>query len=625
MLSRQRIAIYSAAALILVAGGILLYLHVYPKAPSLQGAIYRDASYLIEERVADLMSRMTLREKIGQMTLVEKNSIRHLGHISDYGLGALLSGAGAKPENNTKFGWKEMVATYFDASKKSRLQIPILYGVDANHGQGNVPDATIFPHAIGLGSSGDEHLVEKVALAVAEESNALGISWIFGPSLDLPRDIRWGRVYEAFSDDSTLSGKLGAAFVRGLQGASADGTIHTLATPKHYLGVGGMLWGTSSSDTKEYRIDQGQTPVDEVTLREQYLPPFKEAIDAGAKSIMVGLNSWGDEKLSASHYLISDVLKGELGFTGFVVSDWYGVYEISPTDDNYRSAVIGINAGVDMVMLPYDYQEFIGDVEKAVARGDITEKRIDDAVRRILKTKFALGLFDNVAQLPIASVGSTEHHMLAREAVQKSLVLLKNEEDILPLASDLRKIRVAGSAADNVGMQAGAWTVEWQGVDGNVLPLGTSILKGITDVAGEVAVEYRKNGIFEEKDLADIGIAVVGEKPYAEGWGDNPYPQLSNEDIEAIEHLRASSRKVIVVLISGRPLFITDKIGAWDAVVAAWLPGSEGQGVADVLFGKVPFAGKLPVPWPKTLQQLPINKNGTADGTPLLFERGFGL
>lgn len=593
-----------------------------------KNALYLNPGVPIEERIADLMSYMTLSEKIGQMTLVEKDSIHNKNDTAGFGLGAVLSGFGAKPEDNTVEGWSTMVSDFIETSRKSRLGIPILYGVDAIHGHSNVPGATIFPHFIGLGATRDAKLVEEVARATAEELVATQVRWSFSPTLDIPRDMRWGRTYETFSDDTALVAELGAAYIQGLQNeknSSSTSTLFVLSTPKHFVGVGGMMWGSSSN--KNYKIDQGATPPDEEVLRLEYIPPFKEAIAVGAKSIMVGLNSWGETKLSANEYLLTTVLKKELGFTGFLVSDWYGVYEIPGSE--YKAAVTAINAGVDMVMLPFDYSTFIGNVVRAVQKGEITEERINDAVARILRAKFELGLFDGTT--PVVSkevIGSAEHRALAREAVAKSLVLLKNEESVLPIRKSIRHIRVAGSAADNIGKQVGAWTVEWQGIGDGVLLGATTILEGIRTHVGDTAdVEYEASGVFSsEADVADVGIAVVGEKPYAEGWGDTAYPILGNEDLEAIQNLQATCKKVIVVIVSGRPLLVTNEISSWDAVVAAWLPGSEGAGVADVLFGDKPFVGTLPLPWPHHSEQLPLTQDGgTADNTPLLFPRYFGL
>lgn len=591
-------------------------------------ALYRLSSASTEERIQDLLSRMSLQEKIGQMALVEKNSVQERADVATYGIGALLSGFGAKPESNTGEAWAEMVGGFIADSKTSRLGIPILYGVDAIHGHSNVPGATIFPHPIGLGASGDAKLVEAVAQATAVEIAATKINWTYSPTLDLPRDIRWGRTYETFSDDSKLVAKLGAAYVRGSQNAVGNTDLDKLfmiSTPKHYVGIGGMVWGSSSN--KNFKIDQGTTPSDELELRQEYLPPFKAAIDAGAMSVMVGLNTWGDTKLAANRYLVTTVLKDELQFTGFTVSDWYGVYEIPGGE--YEASVSAINAGIDMVMLPFDYKSFVKNVERAVKRGDIPQERIDDAVSRILRAKFALGLFDDADKhISLDEIGSKGHRSLARLAVAQSLVLLKNDASVLPIKNSTKHIRVVGSAADNVGRQVGAWTVEWQGIDGNWLPGSTSILEGIKKRAGDsVKVEFEAGGNFvNSTEIAGLGIAIVGEKPYAEGWGDKEFPTLDSEDLKAIEKLQTVSKKVVVVVVSGRPLLITNEIDTWDGLVMAWLPGSEGSGVADVLFGDKTFTGSLPLPWPAYSQQLPIEAGGkTIDGTALLFPRYFKL
>jgi len=591
-----------------------------PPPPS--DAPYRNSALSVDERVEDLLSRMSLEEKVGQMALVEKNSIKNLADVSEFGIGGILSGAGGKPENNTPEGWRDMANGFVKESKRSRLGIPVLYGVDANHGHGNVPGATIFPHSIGLGATGNVALVEAVAKATGAELRSTGILWNYAPSLDLPEDIRWGRTYEAFSSDPALTGQLGAAFVRGLQGKDQK-HLGILATPKHFIGLGSMEWDKSMNNN--FRIDQGVTPDSERNLRDVYLPPFSEVIEEGALSVMVGLNTWGDTKISGSSFLINDVLKGELNFKGFVVSDWYGVYELP--GGHYQAAVTGINAGVDMVMLPFNYREFVENVVSAVRRGDISEERIDDAVRRILSAKFALGLFDRATAADLSVVGSESHRALAREAVAQSVVLLKNERGTLPLTKEVRHIRVAGSAADNIGMQSGGWTVEWQGIDGNWLPGATSILQGIRDVAGDIEIEFDKDGNFNDVSrVAEVGIAVVGEAPYAEGWGDNPSPSLSDEDLAIIKRLQETSNQVVVVIVSGRPLLITEHIEEWDALVAVWLPGSEGAGVADVLFGRKPTTGTLPLAWPANAQQLPIASDGvTKDGSSPLFPRYFGL
>ncbi len=586
-------------------------------------AMYLDNTKPIEVRVANLLSYMTLEEKVGQMTLVEKNSVKTLSDISSYNFGGLLSGSGAKPEINTVAGWREMILSYQAEAQNSRLAIPLFYGVDAVHGHAHVPGLTVFPHAIGLGATDNPQLVEAVAKATAEELSLTGVNWSFSPNLDQPQDMRWGRVYETFSDDPLLVSKLGSAYIRGLQDKN-DSKVPVLATVKHYVGLGGMQWNTSLN--KNFKIDQGVTPADEATLWTVYLPPFAEAIDNGALSVMAGLNTWGDKRLVLQKYLLTDVLKEELNFKGFVVSDWYGVYE--GRKNLFLATVQAVNAGVDMVMLPFDYQSFLTNMKWANRLGLISDARIDEAVGRILYAKFAMGLFDQASETSVAEKNiNPDHKALARQAVSESLVLLKNTNEILPLSGNVKHIQVAGSAADNVGQQMGGWSIEWQGVDGNWPEGSTSILAGIKARAGQgVVVDYNLQGEFSTDKKAEVGIAILGEKPYSEGWGDNEYPTISQEDLQAIEALKKTSEQVVVIVVSGRPLFITEQLADFDALVIAWLPGSEGEGVADVLFGDQPFTGKLPLPWPSQLSQLPITSAGvTADGTSVLFPRYFSL
>lgn len=588
-------------------------------------ALYLDPTQTIEARVANLLSYMTLEEKIGQMTLVEKGSLKKIDDVSDYKLGALLSGAGSKPNKNTIEGWKEMIFSYQTEADKSRLKIPLLYGVDAIHGHAHVPEATVFPHAIGLGAANNPELVERIANATAKELVATGVNWNFAPNLDMPQDVRWGRVYETFSDDPDLVSQLGVAYLKGLQIDDGSKKVVVLATAKHYLGLGGMQW--NSSLNKNFKIDQGITPADEKLLREVYLSPYKASIDAGALSVMAGLNTWGEERMVRQKYLLTDILKQELGFKGFVVSDWYGIHE--GRKNTFWATVQAINSGVDMAMLPFDYDSFARHVKWANRLGLISDERINDAVGRILYAKFALGLFDDKASnLATVTIPNLTHRELAREAVAQSLVLLKNEDSVLPLKPTTKHIRVAGSAADNVGKQMGAWSIEWQGIDGDVPVEATSILEGIKLSVGDgTDVEYDELGTFSSGvKKAEVGIAVVGEKPYAEGWGDKENPILDDVDLLAIKNLQRSCEKVVVVIVSGRPILITDELKSLDALVAAWLPGSEGGGVADVLFGNKSFVGKLPLPWPAYSEQLPISHDGTtADETPVLFPRYFGL
>ncbi|MDP2741658.1 MAG: glycoside hydrolase family 3 protein [bacterium] len=575
---------------------------VPPNDFSFERCKQKDFPYLnndlsVEERVSDLMSRMNDWEKIGQMVLIEKDSIHDTSEITRYNLGALLSGGGATPNQNTPLAWLQMINDFQSAAKNTCLGIPLLYGIDAIHGHANMFGATVFPHSIALGATRDPDLVKRVAKATAEELAATGIYWSFSPNLDVAKDIRWGKTYETFGSNTANVAQLGLAYLKGTQDSS-DKYFKVLATLKHFIGGGAMEYGTARN--KNFKVEEGNITIDEKILRQDHLIPFKKAIDGGAQAIMVGTATWNNKMNSANRYLLTDILKEEIGFSGFVVSDWYGVYQVS--SNRYESLVIAINAGIDMVMTPFEYKDFMSNMQKALSNGDITKERLDDAVRRILTVKFMTGLFDRpqAGIEGLSVIGSNEHHEIAREAVRKSQVLLKNENSALPLSKSLNKIIVAGSSADNLGRQAGGWTVEWQGVDGNNDIFGTTILRAIKNtVSKNTEVEYNKLGNFSVgNNLADVGIVVVGEKPYAEGWGDDANPSLSPEDRLAIEKTKTKCKKLVVVIISGRPLDTKGYIQEWDGVVAAWLPGSEGEGVSDVLFGDFPFLGRSPVEWP---------------------------
>ncbi|MDP3883297.1 MAG: glycoside hydrolase family 3 protein [Candidatus Staskawiczbacteria bacterium] len=561
-----------------------------------ENAPYLNKNLSVEERVDDLISRMTEWEKIGQMALIEKNSIHNLSEITKYNLGALLSGGGAGPKQEIPLAWLEMVNNFQAETQNTCLKIPLLYGIDAVHGHANVLGATVFPHFIGLGASHDANLVKRVAAATAQEMAATGIYWSFSPNLDVAKDIRWGKTYETFGSDTENVAKLGVAYLQGTQESSTN-YFNVLATAKHFIGGGSMEYGTARN--KDFKVEEGNITLNEKTLRQTHLVPFQRAVAGGVQTVMVGTATWNWEMNTGNKYLLTDVLKKELGFSGFVVSDWYGVYQVSST--RYSSLVNSINAGVDMVMTPFEYKDFMSNMQKALESGDISKARLDDAVKRILTVKFKTGLFDR----PLADadglsvVGSNEHRALAREAVRKSQVLLKNKNLVLPLSKSQNKIIVAGSSADNLGRQAGGWTTEWQGIDGNYGIAGTTVFQAIKGAVFEnTEVKYNMQGDFSAEDgLADVGIAVVGEKPYAEGWGDNANPSLSSQDLLVIQKLKLKSKKLIVIIISGRPLDIKKYISEWDGVVASWLPGSEGEGVTDVLFGDYPFVGSLPVEW----------------------------
>lgn len=581
---------------------------------------YKQADAPLGERVDDLLARMTLAEKIGQMTLVEKDSIQ-AADIAALGIGGLLSGGGGYPKTgNSPELWAQMVDSFQQQALASRLGIPLIYGADAVHGHSNVKGATIFPHNIGLGAANDPALVAEIGRVTALEMAATGIYWNYAPGVMVPQDIRWGRTYEGYGERPDRVSRLAVAYLQGLQDPALLAPNTVIGTPKHFVGDGGTRWGTGSSG---YRIDQGVTDVDEATLRAVHLPPYQAVVAAGARSIMVSYSSWGGMKMHAQKYLITDVLKGELGFSGFVVSDWGAIDQI---DSDYTKAVVtAINAGIDMNMVPYDYRRFIETLTRAVEAGDVPMARIDDAVRRILTVKIEMGLFEQPFSRPdlLPLVGSDDHRALARRAVAASLVLLKNEGGLLPLSPNLGHLYVAGAAADDIGIQSGGWTIEWQGKTGDITP-GTTILEGIKQAVGpQTVVEYSQSGNFQGNVTAAdaVCLAVVGELPYAEGKGDSATLNLPPGENRVLRRLEEVCANLVVVLISGRPLLVADFLPRWDALVAAWLPGSEGAGVADVLFGAVPFRSKTPVTWPASADQLPLGASDAA----FLFPFGFGL
>ncbi|UCH62667.1 MAG: glycoside hydrolase family 3 C-terminal domain-containing protein [Fidelibacterota bacterium] len=573
--------------------------------------IYTDPARPIEDRVEDLLSRMSLAEKIGQMTLPERQAFQPstLDDIKTYFIGAVLDGGGATPTNLTPAEWLSVVNEFKSRALETPLQIPLIYGIDAVHGHNKVDGAVVFPHNVGMGCMRNSDLVEEAAAVTAREVAATGIDWTFSPCVAVARDERWGRTYEGFGETPGLVKEMAYAAVRGYQGTdlSADNTI--LACAKHFVGDGGTTGG----------VDQGDIQLDEQSLRELHLAGYVEAIKAGVGTIMASFSSWNGQKTHGDDYLLTTVLKEELGFDGFLVSDWAGIDQL-PGD--YASDVgTAINAGLDMIMVPFEYKLFISTLKDHVQNGSVSLARIDDAVRRILRIKFMMGLFDKDITQTAGVIGTPEHREVARECVRQSVVLLKNTDNLLPLGKDLARIHVAGKSADDIGIQCGGWTIIWQGSAGPITP-GTTILEGIQEtVSDQTSVTYSLDG--SGAAGADVGIVVVGETPYAEGYGDRTDLSLSEEDLAAIGNVKAAGMPVVVILISGRPLSIADEIENWDALVAAWLPGTEGQGVSDVLFGDFSPTGKSSHTWPRTMNQIPINL-GDPDYNPL-FEYGFGL
>jgi beta-glucosidase len=557
-------------------------------------ALYRDATAPIEARVEDLLTRMTLDEKLGQMTLVEKDAIED-GDLARLSIGAVLSGGGGAPRVNSPERWADMIDGYQDEAATSRLGIPLLYGVDAVHGHNNVVGATIFPHNIGLGAAGDPQLVRAIGAATAVELLATGIPWNFAPVVAVPQDIRWGRTYEAYAADVEVVTDLATAFLEGLQ--SVEGPLRVVGTPKHFVADGAAEWDTAT--VGDHRIDQGDASITEEELRATHLPPYVAAVEAGARTVMASYSSWQGQKVHGRGDLLTDLLKEELGFDGLLVSDWGAVDQV---DDNYYEAVVAsVNAGIDLNMVPQRYELWLDALRTAVDNGDVPTERIDDAVRRVLRVKLEIGLFEapSARRELLDQVGSAAHRALAREAVAASLVPLTGS-DVLPLDATVDRILVAGEAGNDLGMQLGGWSISWQGGRGRTTE-GTTFLQAL-QAESDAELAFSRFGRFDER--APVGIAVVGEGPYAEGAGDDPSPSLDEGDIVTIRRLRELVDTLVVVVYSGRPVLLGEVPEVADAVVAAWLPGTEGAGVVDGLFGATTLTGTLPFGWPDAEDQL---------------------
>lgn len=598
----------------------------------LQSAANRSATHkslsTYDGRARALLATMTLEEKIGQMTQAEQSALDSVDDIEKYFLGSLLSGGSSDPKaGNSLVNWTDMYDRYQSHALKTRLAIPILYGVDAVHGHNNVLGAVVFPHNIGLGCTRNARLVEHAARITAEEVRATGINWTFAPCVAVPRDERWGRTYEGFSESPELAGTLGEAAVRGYQRNDLGHPLSVLACAKHFVGDGGTGFGTANflNPSSKSLLDQGDTRLSERKLRTIHMQSYLGSIKAGVGSIMPSYSSWNGVKVSGSKRLLTDILKRELGFEGFLISDYRAIKQITK---DFKSAIeISINAGMDMAMEPTEYKEFYRLLRELVTEGRVPMARIDDAVRRILRVKFAMGLMDR-SKSPLAdrslhkSFGSAGHRQVARECVRQSLVLLKNEKKTLPLSKGLERVHVGGNSADDIGNQCGGWTIDWQGKSGNVITGGTTILDAIQKtVSPATKVTFSKDG--SGASGADVGIVVIGETPYAEGVGDKVDLSLSASDKTAISNMKQAGVPVVVVLLSGRPMVINEALENCDSFVAAWLPGSEGLGVTDVLFGDYRPTGKLSFTWPRSMQQIPINV-GDAKYDPL-FKYGFGL
>lgn len=571
------------------------------------GPTYLNPNAAVEERVADLLSQMTLEEKVGQMTQIERQNIE-LTTIKDNFLGSILNGGGSSP-GDSPTAWADMYDQFQEQALATRLGIPIIFGTDAVHGHNNVKGATIFPHNIGLGCTRNPDLIEEISRITAVEVAATGIDWTFAPAIPVTRNERWGRTYEGFGETAELAVMMAGPAVRGYQGDDLSDGRTIAACAKHFIGDGGTTNG----------VDRGNTQVDEATLRALHLPGYIEAIEANVATVMGSYSSWNGQKVHGSKALFTDLLKDELGFEGFVISDWAAINELPGT---YRQQIVAsVNAGFDMIMVPDDYETFIPTLTSAIEAGEIPMERVDDAVSRILKVKFELGLFENpmTDRSLFSEIGSDEHRAVARQAVRESMVLLKNENAVLPISKSAAKVHVSGRFADNLGFQLGGWSIFWQGGSGDITE-GTSILEGIREVYdGEVTFNEQGFNVAG----ADVAIAVIGEEPYAEGAGDRDDLSLSLQDVNVVRNLKATGVPVVVIIVCGRPLIIDDILENADAIIAAWLPGTEGDGVADVVFGDYAPTGKLSNSWPRTMEQVPINVGDP--GYDPLYEYGYGL
>ena len=564
----------------------------------------------IDQKVDSLLNLMTLDEKIGQMAQAERGALENINDISYYSLGSLLSGGGSAPASNTPQGWANMYDSYQDVALQSRLGIPLIYGIDAVHGHNNVIGAVIFPHNIGLGCTWNTDLVKEVNEITALEVAGTGIDWTFSPCIAVPRNERWGRTYEGFGETAEIQKIMSLASVTGLQGESLDDGETILACAKHFVGDGGTTDG----------IDQGNTQISEDLLRSIHMAGYIDAIDAGVGSVMASYNSWNGQKLHGHEYLLNDVLKEELGFEGFVVSDWKGVDQIN---EDYRVAVKrAINAGIDMVMVPDRYIYFISVLKSLVQDNEVSMDRIDDAVRRILKQKFLLNLFEEPKTDPSLTpyVGSAEHRQVARQAVRESLVLLDSKNDVLPLEKNNSRYLVAGNLANDLGALCGGWSISWQGSNGNITD-GTNILEAINEVNESSEIIYSPSGSYS--GAIDAAVVVIGENPYAEGAGDKSDLSIEYSQVELVKSIKETGVPVICILISGRPMIIGEILPYTDAIIAAWLPGTEATGIADILFGDYLPTGKLSYTWPRNMGQIPINF-GDDDYNPL-YEYKHGL
>ncbi|WP_214107787.1 glycoside hydrolase family 3 protein [Acrocarpospora catenulata] len=587
-----------------------------------------------EKRIAKIVAGMTLAEKVGQMTQPEIGAITP-AEVGQYFIGSVLNGGGSWPNRDKHAApkaWLDLADAYWQASLGTRTKIPVIWGIDAVHGNNNVYGSTMFPHNIGLGAAGDPCLLREIGEATAGQIRATGQDWAFAPTLAVVRDDRWGRTYEGFSEDPRITRAYGYEVVRGLQGGNAHrlGDKGVLATAKHFIGDGGTLKG----------VDQGVNPSSQAEMINLHGQGYYGALAAGAQTVMVSFNSWTNEelginegKLHGSELALNQILKKKMGFDGLVVSDWNGIGQVAGCTN--ASCARAVNAGIDIVMVPNDWKAFIANTMAQVQSGEIPMSRIDDAVTRILRVKLRAGLFDarKPSARPLAgSASALEAKRLAREAVRKSQVLLKNKGKVLPLDSR-SKVLVVGKSADSLQNQTGGWSLTWQGA-GNTnadFPNGTTILGGLREALGTSRVTFSETADGVDPSAYDAVIAVIGETPYAEGVGDLSRRTLEAAklypgDLAVLDKVAGKGTPVVTVYVTGRPLYVNKELNRSDAFVAAWLPGTQGGGVADLLVKSrrdYDFTGKLSYSWPKSACQTPLNPG--QEGYDPLFPLGYGL
>ncbi|MDF2698944.1 MAG: beta-N-acetylhexosaminidase [Haloplasmataceae bacterium] len=578
----------------------------------------------IKQKVEQYINNMTLEQKVGQMMMPEKNSVT-LQEIRSYNIGTVLSGAGQNPVNTPYIVWADIYNNLQKNALLSETKIPLLYGIDAVHGNNAVYGATLFPHNIGLGAANDADLMYRIGEVTAEEMAKTGVNWNFSPTVAVVQNIQWGRTYESFGENPEIHTNLVEKYVQGLQ------QFDRVSTAKHFIGDGGTdLRDHTGGD---WSIDQGNVSIPFSELSRIHLPGYIEAIESGVSSVMISYSSFYGIKMHQNKELITDLLKEELGFDGIVVSDYDAIKQI-PNADYYHQLVLAVNAGIDVLMEPHTWKTAYNNIIQAVSNGDIPIERINDAVSRILTVKYKHNIFANpLVEKGTDKLSTEEHKAVAREAVRKSLVLLKNDNDLLPLEKN-SNVLLLGPGANNLILQNGGWTVRWQGPHENDNIEGTSILSGFQNNVLNSGGNIYTN--LSDASLASVAVVVLAETPYAEGQGDNGYLELeygpNNEgshtshidNIKALNEAKMTGLPIVVILLSGRPLLVTDYIDEWDGFIAAWLPGTEGgNGIADVIFGDYDFTGKLPITWPKDNTQF-AHSVMMEDYNPLNYQYPYG-